>query len=291
MHFGSMVAALASWLEARTRGGAWLLRIEDVDQPRVMAGAAESILRTLEAAGMDWDGTVTYQSSRTERYSEALDQLRDAGLVFPCACSRREIADSLLEPGREPVYPGTCRNGLPAGKTARAWRARCGSAVIEFQDAVQGSIRQDLALEAGDFVVRRADSLFAYQLAVVVDDADQGITDVVRGADLLDSTPRQIHLQRALGLPTPNYAHVPVAVTPSGEKLSKQTLAPALTVDHCAAALASGLEFLGQAPPPWLSQETPRQILAWAQLNWQLSRVPRQRSRLPGGSGISGAIA
>lgn len=283
-----MVAALASWLEARTRGGEWLLRIEDIDQPRVAPGAEHEILNTLEAAGLTWDGAVARQSDRDDRYMEALDRLRAAGLVFPCACSRREIADSVLQPDLEPVYPGTCRNGMPAGRVARAWRAHSGSSVIEFRDAIQGLIRQDLARDVGDFVVRRADHLFAYQLAVVVDDADQSITDVVRGADLLDSTPRQIHLQRALGLPMPNYAHVPVAVTAAGEKLSKQTLAPAIAVENCAAALAGALEFLNQAPPPSLSRLPPREILAWALAHWRLASIPRQRFRYRGDAGNAG---
>ena len=192
LHFGSLVAAVGSYAEARAHGGQWLLRMEDLDRLREQPGAAQAILATLRTHGFSWDGEPEYQSRREALYHAALAQLQDAGHTYPCACSRREIGDNLLAPDGTPVYPGTCRNGLAPGKTARSVRVRVGEAVIAFDDALQGQLRHALAQDAGDFVLHRADSLFAYQLAVVVDDAGQGITDVVRGADLLDSTPRQI---------------------------------------------------------------------------------------------------
>lgn len=285
LHFGSLVAALGSWLDARANNGAWLLRIEDLDRPREEPGAANTIRATLEACGLEWDGEVAVQSRRNDLYAAAMQRLRDAGVVFPCACSRREIADSVVpgetasQQGTEPVYPGTCRHGLPAGRSARAWRVRVDEARIEVDDAVQGLLRQQLARDVGDFVVMRADGYFAYQLAVVVDDAAQGITHVVRGADLLESTPRQVHLQHLLGYPTPRYAHLPVAVNGLGEKLSKQTLATPLDPGHCASAMISALEILGQAPPATLLRAAPREILEWGRAHWSLARVPRVRAR------------
>ncbi len=211
LHFGSLVAAVGSYLEAKSRGGAWLLRMEDLDTPRAQPGAADAILRTLEACGMAWDGDIVYQSRRSVAYRAALAHLEAQGLVYACGCSRREIADSGLGPDGALIYPGTCRNGLAPGKQARAIRVCVDHERIDFEDLVQGNLNQDLAAEVGDFVLRRADGLYAYQLAVVVDDAEQKITDVVRGADLLDSTPRQIYLQRRLGLPAPRYLHLPAA--------------------------------------------------------------------------------
>jgi glutamyl-Q tRNA(Asp) synthetase len=222
LHFGSLVAALASWLDARAARGRWLLRIEDLDTPRTQPGAADDILRTLERLGLHWDGEVVYQSRRTGLYRDALERLRDQ--TYWCGCSRREIADSSLGLAADgaQIYPGTCRAGAAPGKTPRALRLKVAGAV-EFLDRVQGRQAQLLERDVGDFVLERADGQFAYQLAVVVDDAAQGITDVVRGADLLDSTPRQVYLQQLLGYPTPRYLHVPAAVNAAGEKLSKQT--------------------------------------------------------------------
>lgn len=276
LHFGSLVAALGSLLEARTQSGEWLLRMEDVDTPRCSVVAADSILRTLESFGFTWDGEVVWQSRRQTAYAEALEQLTQAGRVFPCACTRRELADSLLAVDGAALYPGTCRNGLPAGRPARAWRVRVAATRIAFDDAVQGSMACDLLREAGDFIVRRADGLFAYQLAVVVDDAAAGITHVVRGADLLASTPRQIFLQRCLGLPTPAYAHLPVVIDAAGEKLSKQTQAQPLDPAWPGPALWAALDFLGQAPPPQLRAAGRDELWAWALGHWQLARVPRQ---------------
>ncbi len=278
LHFGSLVAAVGSYLEAKTRGGEWLLRMEDLDAPRAQPGAAEAILRTLQACGLRWDGEPMYQSRRSAAYRTALARLEAQGLIYACGCSRREIADSGLGPDGALIYPGTCRNGLAPGKKARATRVRIDNAVIEFEDAVQGTIRQDLAAEVGDFVLLRADGLYAYQLAVVVDDAQQGITDVVRGADLLDSTPRQIYLQRLLGLPTPRYLHLPAAVNAAGEKLSKQTLAPPVDARDAVPVLVQVMEFLGQAPPAQLRRATLDEFWAWALAHWDARHIPRRRS-------------
>jgi glutamyl-Q tRNA(Asp) synthetase len=242
LHIGSLVAAMASYLDAKVHHGEWLVRIEDVDGDRNVAGADQHILASLQRCGMAWDGEVTWQSQRTALYQAALRQLGD--LVYPCGCSRREIADSQLSlSGRQAqalIYPGTCRHGLAPGKTARALRLKVPQephCVLAFEDRWAGHVQQDLTDEAGDFVIKRADGFWAYQLAVVVDDGDQGITDIVRGADLLDSTPRQLYLQQVLGLPQPTYLHVPVVVNDAGEKLSKQTGAQAFDTGADAASL------------------------------------------------------
>ena len=275
LHFGSLVAATGSFLEARSRSGEWHLRMEDVDAPRCSAAAAAEILRALEAFGFAWDGELIWQSRRTQAYAAALERLKAAGRVFPCACTRKELADSAIAPDGAAIYPGTCRQGLPAGREARAWRVAVGDARVSFEDAIQGCITSDLGNEAGDFILLRADGLYAYQLAVVVDDADAGITHVVRGADLLASTARQIFLQQCLGLPTPTYAHLPVAVNAAGEKLSKQTLATPIDVSRPAPALLAALQFLGQRPPPELADATVPEMWAWALENWRMDRVPR----------------
>ena len=255
LHFGSLVAALASWLDARAARGRWLVRIEDLDAPRTQPGAADEILRTLERLGLHWDGEVLYQSRRAEVYREALERMRDR--TYWCSCSRREIADSSLGLAADgaQIYPGTCRSGVAPGKKPRALRVRTAGA-LEFVDRVQGRQAQVLERDVGDFVLERADGQFAYQLAVVVDDAVQGITDVVRGADLLDSTPRQIYLQQLLGYPTPRYLHVPAAVNAAGEKLSKQTGACAV---GGAQDLRRALAFLNQPETDDLAQA----VRAW----------------------------
>ena len=279
LHFGSLVAAVGSYLEARVHGGAWLVRIEDLDPPRVIAGSADDILRTLEACGMAWEGRVAHQSERADAYHCALHELRRHGRLYACACSRREIADSGIAGIEGYVYPGTCREGVPAGRTARAWRVDTKGAAIAFDDAVQGSIEQDVGNTIGDFVLYRADRVYAYQLAVAVDDAEQGITHVVRGADLLDSTARQIHLQRLLGLATPRYAHLPVAVNERGEKLSKQTRTRAIDRANVRPALAQALRFLGHEVPSEVESSGVSTIWDWAVRNWSIARVPRVRTR------------
>ena len=271
LHFGSLVAALGSFLEARARGGQWLVRMEDVDVPRCKPDHADAILRTLDACGFAWDGPVMVQSTRTARYAEVLEQLKARDLVYPCGCTRAELADAPLGIDGAAVYPGTCRNGLPPGKTARAWRLRM-AGTIEFDDLVQGHQYQDLPREAGDCVLLRADGYFAYQLAVVVDDADQGVDHVVRGADLIHSTARQIDLQHVLGLPTPQYAHLPVAVDVDGQKLSKQTRAAPINVCDPWPALRAAAIFLGLPNPG--CRLAGADFWAWARENWNLARVP-----------------
>ena len=234
LHAGSVATALGSWLDARAHGGRWLIRIEDIDPPREQPGAAQSILNTLERLGLHWDGTPLFQSAHAERFSAALQALAAADLAYPCGCTRREIADSqsasIHSAARhtDRPYPGTCRAGLAPGRIARAWRLRVPSGEVAFEDRCLGAQHQQVAQEVGDFVLRRADGLWAYQLAVVVDDAAQGVTDVVRGADLLGSTARQLVLARALGLPEPRFMHLPVVLADDGQKLSKQNGASAV---------------------------------------------------------------
>lgn len=278
LHMGSLLAAVGSYLAARAAGGRWLLRIDDLDTPRVVAGAADGILRSLEAHGLRWDGEVLWQSRRGDAYRAALDQLRRDGHLYPCACTRSELA-ALARAGVDgSVYPGTCRAGVPAGRAARAWRLRVPEGDIAFHDAVQGHYRQDVAREVGDFVLQRADGLTAYQMATVVDDAFQGATQVVRGADLLSSTPRQILLQRCLGLPTPAYAHLPLLVDATGAKLGKQTAAPALDVDRASDNVCRVLIALSLAPPRDLHGAIPARLLEWAQSEWTFERLAGQRA-------------
>lgn len=291
LHFGSLAAAVGSYLDAKYHHGTWLVRMEDLDTPRCVPGAADGILRTLEAFGLYWDDvgralpaiektmsgkarpTVMHQSQRSDAYEEALQHLQAINAIYPCCCTRKEISDSALHGIEGPVYSGTCRNGIPAGREGRAWRVRTDGRLVEFNDALQGNITQHLESEIGDFVVKRADGLFAYQLAVVVDDAFQGITHVVRGSDLLYSTPRQIYLQQLLGFATPAYMHLPIAVNAQGDKLSKQTLAPAITTDGIIATLIAVLEFLRQQPPAELLQGSVEEILGWAAAHWQPERI------------------
>lgn len=280
LHFGSLVAAVASYAEARQHGGAWLLRIEDVDTPRTVAGATEAILATLAACGMQHDGAIVFQSQRDDAYHAALHQLREHKLAYPCACTRREIADSALRGIEGPVYPGTCRHDI-GSRPARAWRVDTRGARIAFDDAVQGRIEQNVETEIGDFVLYRADNLYAYQLAVVVDDAEAGITHVVRGADLLDSTPRQIYLQKLLNLPTPQYLHLPVAVNAAGEKLSKQTRAPGIERSKVLPALIDALRFLGQQPP---ALDSVPALWQWTAEHWRREKIPRSRLGPPDGA-------
>jgi glutamyl-Q tRNA(Asp) synthetase len=274
LHFGSLVAALASWLDARAARGRWLLRIEDLDAPRTQPGAVDDILRSLERLGLTWDGPVIYQSLRAARYEAALQRLQTH--TYWCGCTRREIADSALGLAADgaQIYPGTCAQGLPAGKPPRALRVSARSARIAFEDRVQGLQQQDVEHEVGDFVLYRADGLFAYQLAVVVDDAEQGVTDVVRGADLIDSTARQIHLQRLLDYPVARYLHVPVAVNAFGEKLSKQTGARAIDPARRDDLIPRLLEFLGQRVTADLDE---------AVANWNPAHIPRSRVKVAAG--------
>jgi glutamyl-Q tRNA(Asp) synthetase len=265
---------MASCCDARAAGGEWLVRIEDVDTPRSCDRVADGILTTLEAYGFEWDGEIIRQSGRTALYEAALDRLAAHRRIFACACTRKELETAPFGVGGERRYPGTCRDGIPNGRKGRAWRLIVTDEMIRFHDRLQGTQEQRLDRDVGDFIVKRADGMFAYQLAVVVDDAAQGITHVVRGADLLASTPRQIWLQRQLGLPTPSYLHHPVAILASGEKLSKQTGARPLDEDSDPLpALRRAWDFLAQAQPP----ETPASIAEfwqWARRAWSPSALP-----------------
>jgi len=274
LHFGSLIAATGSYLQAKSLQGDWLVRMEDLDPPREMPGAADAILRSLEAFGFEWDESVVYQSRRSDYYEAALTELARLGLSYPCGCSRRELREHA-------VYPGICRNGLPTGKAPRATRLHLQGGPIVFEDGLRGLVAQNIVDEVGDFVIKRADDFYAYQLAVVVDDADQRITEVVRGSDLLAVTTRQIYLQQVLGLPTPNYAHLPIAVNARGEKLSKQTFAKPLQDNRPAGQFWQALVFLGQQPPANLRRASLKEIWQWALANWQLSAVPTRAMCAP----------
>lgn len=280
LHFGSLVAAVGSYLQARRHNGHWWLRMEDVDTTRCDPESADRILFALEAFGFEWDGEVLYQSRRDEVYEAVLQDLRAMNRVYPCGCSRKAI-EQRIDAERLPaaIYPGTCRQSSPRPSGHYAWRLRVDPVEIGFFDPIQGDTRQQLASEVGDFVLRRADGLYAYQLAVVVDDHLQGITEVVRGSDLLDNTPRQIFLQGLLGYASPGYVHLPVAANPQGQKLSKQNLAPPLDPKHPSPALWRALAFLGQDPPTELQAAAPSELWDWAMENWSLERVPRVRGR------------
>jgi glutamyl-Q tRNA(Asp) synthetase len=281
LHFGSLVAAVGSFADARHHNGTWLVRMEDLDQPRCVPGADRVILATLHAFGMSWDGEPVYQQRRGTLYAAALARLRGAGVTYPCACSRREIAARAQRGVDGPIYPGTCRSGLAPGRIARSERVQVEAGPIRISDRVQGTLVQDLAGEVGDFVLRRADGLHAYQLAVVVDDAAQGINQIVRGADLLDSTPRQHYLQRLLELPTPSYAHLPLALDIDGRKLSKSTAALPVDANHPLPALQLAWRFLGQAPLPEPCRHEVERFWRQAIPRWNIARVPRQRSSVP----------
>jgi len=271
LHFGSLVAALASYLDARSVGGQWLLRMEDLDPPREIPGAQDEILRSLEACGFEWDGPLVRQSERHAVYEEVIQRLLNQGLAYACTCSRKQLE------GCGGVYPGTCRNAMRKLDGA-AIRIRVPELEYHFVDRVQGYYSQHLGREAGDFVIRRRDGLYAYQLAVVLDDAWQGVTDIVRGADLLDSTPRQLYLQELLGLPQPRYLHIPLIVQADGNKLGKSYRSPALPADQAAEQLCKALRALGQQPPTELALATPQEILVWASQHWQPARIPQQAS-------------
>ncbi|HKX56668.1 MAG TPA: tRNA glutamyl-Q(34) synthetase GluQRS [Xanthomonadales bacterium] len=267
LHFGSLLAALASYLEARKSAGCWLLRIEDLDKPREVAGSADLIISELAQWGMHSDGAVLYQKQRNAAYQAACTVLIEQDLAYWCGCSRSELSES-------GIYPGTCSKGLPPGKKPRALRLRTADCEIEFDDGIQGPISQQLQQDCGDFVIRRADGLYAYQLAVVVDDAFQQVTDIVRGADLLDSTPRQIWLQRCLGLPQPRYSHIPVVVQADGRKLSKRIQSDPLRASDRLRSLRLALQFLGHEAPGMDWQAT----WDWAFENWNSALIPRCRS-------------
>jgi len=276
-----LVAALGSYVDARSHGGAWLLRIEDLDPPREVPGAADGILRTLDAFGFEWDGEVEYQSRRTPVYEEALSYLLREGLAYPCACSRKEICAAGLSGPEGPIYPGTCRPRSRHGPLGRGRSVRviAEDAIEGLDDRVRGHFLQDIGNEVGDYVVRRADQLFAYQLAVVVDDAWQEVTHVVRGADLLFSTPRQIHLQRLLGLATPAYAHLPLAVDRLGRKLSKQDGDRPVDASDPLPSLIAAWTLLGQLPHPTTPGDL-AEFWEWTGKTWDITKVPERNTEV-----------
>jgi glutamyl-Q tRNA(Asp) synthetase len=281
LHLGSLLAAAGSYLSARSHGGRWLLRIEDLDRDRCIPGLADEFQRTLEIFGFEWDGNASFQSDRIDLYRDSLLALERAGLCYPCRCGRSMLAALAPEPGTEPVYPGTCRNDPAAGSSLHALRFRIdpGQPPVEFVDELQGPFRQDCQREAGDFVVRRRDGQFAYHLAVVVDDELQGVTEVVRGSDLLTSTPRQILLQRALGYRPQRYAHLPLLTEPDGCKLAKSRRAVPLDPRDAAPQLWQVLNWLEQAPPAALARAAVAEVWGWALAHWRPDRLAGCRER------------
>jgi len=270
LHFGSLVAAVASYLQARTSDGLWLLRIEDIDPPREQPGASDEIIRSLEHYGFEWDGEIIFQSTNSTAHETALELLIERNHSYPCRCSRRDLEDA-PRGALGIIYPGTCRDGCDADEVAI--RVRTNDSEITFDDALQGRLSQRLENESGDFVVRRRDGLIAYHLAVVVDDEIQGITEIVRGIDLMDSTPRQIWLQQLLEFRTPDYVHIPVITHANGDKLSKLTGAPGISLDDVEQTLVEALIELQQQPPPELAQVTLGEIWSWAIKNWQVGKI------------------
>ena len=274
LHIGSLLTALASYADARANRGKWLVRMEDLDPPREMPGAAAHILHTLEAFGFEWDGEVVWQSRRHSLYRDALGRLKEKGLLYPCYCSRKDWQAAAAQGADGFVYNGRCRRPEDRPHTDKppAWRIRVNDETIGFDDGIVGHYAQNLTRDIGDFVLLRADGFWAYQLAVVADDADQGITHIVRGQDLLVSTPRQIYLQRCLGFATPHYAHLPLLVNKHGQKWSKQTLAPALDENHKEQLLRQVLQYLNLPPAPEVSR--PQALLSWAIEHWQPHKIP-----------------
>lgn len=279
LHFGSLIAAVASYCDARANQGKWLVRMEDLDKPRETKGAAENILTTLKLFGFAWEGEVMVQSKRSEAYQAALERLLNKGLIYPCTCSRKEVADSSSISGIEgAIYPKTCLRSPVKNNVNPAYRIKTDDKSTVFLDRIQGEIHQNIAKDIGDFVLKRADGFFAYQLAVVVDDAEQGVTHIIRGADLLDSTLRQIYLQEKLSLPQPIYAHIPIICNANKEKLSKQTLAQAIHHERASELIIKALHFLGQNPEDYLTNAPPNFILEWAIAHWDLNKIPKERT-------------
>ena len=268
VHFGTLIAAVGSYLQAKKNNGEWLIRMEDVDVTRKVDGSDTDILNTLESFGFEWDGAVIYQSKQTEYYEAALEKLLSQSLIFPCSCTRKQLAELNSD-----IYPGTCRLRRLPEENEHALRLLAEDISIEFYDTVMGKQSQNIKQQCGDFVIKRRDGLFAYQLAVVVDDALQEITEIVRGADLLDSTPRQIYLQQLLNYPIPDYCHLPLAVDNSGNKISKSEGATKIDLQHKEQQLVSVLGFLGQNPPEDLAQSSINDIWFWAVEHWDVTNV------------------
>ncbi|WP_397449870.1 tRNA glutamyl-Q(34) synthetase GluQRS [Pseudomonas sp. NA-150] len=271
LHFGSLVAALASYLDARSVNGLWLMRMEDLDPTREVAGAQAAILHALEHYGFEWDGELIKQSQRHDAYEQIVQRWFSHGLAYACTCSRKQLEDF------QGIYPGLCRN-LGHDPDSAAIRIRVPELEYRFEDRVQGLYSQHLGRDVGDFVIRRRDGLYAYQLAVVIDDAWQGVTDIVRGADLLDSTPRQLYLQELLGFPQPRYLHLPLITQPDGNKLGKSYRSPPLPADQVTPLLLRALRALGQKAGDELSYASSREVLDWGIRHWDATLVPRTRS-------------
>jgi len=279
LHFGSLITAVGSYLEAKSHNGEWLVRIENLDKPREIPAASYKILRSLEILGMEWDHEVIYQDQRKDIYENVLSMLNKRGLTYPCTCTRKEISNSSITGISGQIYAGTCQSNVQNKDHLGAVRIKTDNNLIEFEDSLHGLINQRLESETGDFILRRSDKIYAYQLAVVIDDAAQGITNVVRGADLLNSTPRQIYLQKLLGYSTPKYMHLPVAVNNHGEKLSKQTKAAHLDVSNPVKQLIEAVNFLGQEPPIELLKDNVLSFWKWAFINWNPEKIHKKLSR------------
>ncbi|GMR16420.1 MAG: tRNA glutamyl-Q(34) synthetase GluQRS [Gammaproteobacteria bacterium] len=276
LHFGSLVAAVGSYLQAKHQNGEWFVRIDDIDPPREQKGAADDILKTLEAFGFEWDQSVLYQSSRLKHYQEVVDHLIKQQLAYPCSCSRTSILKKTGQTKGETIYPGFCRNRPLKKSSEYSIRLNCNNALIRFNDPVQGKQTINLDKQVGDFIIQRRDQLFSYQLASGLDDAEQGITEVVRGADLLSCTPSHLHVQHVLNLPSPQYCHLPIALNDAGQKLSKQNHAKAIFARESAELLYKTLKFLGQMPSIHLMKANQEDIWSWAKTHWQLERVPKK---------------
>ena len=273
LHFGSLIAAVASYLQARSSNGEWLIRIEDIDENRTVKQSDLHILRTLEQFGFEWDSEVIYQSQRKKLYQDYLDVLIEQDLIFACECSRNQLRQHAEKHGQTLAYPGTCRNRQLSIQKPYALRCRISDQKLSFTDQIQGKLTVNLARDCGDFIVKRRDGFFAYQLVVVIDDAEQGITDIVRGADLLDSTPQQIYLQQCLILPRLTYAHLPIAMHNNGKKLSKSHQDLAVRHQSQGQILSSVLDYLEQSPPTDLALNSIADIWTWAIENWDLRKI------------------
>jgi glutamyl-Q tRNA(Asp) synthetase len=275
LHFGSLVAAMGSYLQAKYHNGEWLLRIDDIDPPREQKGAKNNILTTLEDFGFEWDSDVLYQNSKLNRYQEAVNDLLKQQRAYPCSCSKKSLIKQTGQTEGEIVYPGFCRNKKLEESPQHSIRLRCDNELIYFDDAIQGKQAINLENIKGDFVIQRRDRHFSYQLASGIDDAEQGITEVVRGADLLNCTPCQLHVQRMLNLPSPQYCHLPIALNEAGQKLSKQSHAKPITSKNSVLLLYEALKFLGQKPPIDIMKGSQQELWLWAKAHWQLNSISK----------------
>lgn len=280
LHFGSLIAAMGSYLQAKHQHGKWLLRIDDIDPPRELKGAADNILKTLEGFGFEWDENILYQSSRLQDYQEAVNRLVKQQLAYPCSCSRASILKKTGQVKGEIVYPGFCRNEPLKHSSEYSIRLRINNELIRFNDVIQGKQVFNLQKQNGDFILQRRDRHFSYHLASGIDDAEQGITEVVRGADLLNCTPCQIHVQHMLNLSTPHYCHLPVAVNDAGQKLSKQSHAKPINPGNSVDLLYKSLKFLGQMPPIHLMKANQEDIWRWAKTHWRFDLIPKTSSNI-----------